>query len=190
MSNLHFLEKYKYPKNIRFDSFYKSLSFAKSRNLKIFAETGTSRGKNKLFFLNKLNWKDGMSTLLFAEYVSLNDGKLFSCDLSKRNIDNAKKFTKKFIKYITFVNEDSVYYLNNINFKIDFLYLDSLDGHDPVKSSQHQLDESKTAINKLHKNSLVLLDDKGLKTTKSLPFFLKNKFKIIYETNEQILLGL
>ena len=66
-----------------------------------------------------------------------------------------------------------------INFKIDFLYLDSLDGHDPVKSSQHQLDESKTAINKLHKNSLVLLDDKGLKTTKSLAFFLKNKFKII-----------
>ena len=190
MSNLYFLEKYKHPKNIRFSSFYKSLSFAKSRNLKIFVETGTSRGINKLFFLNKLNWKDGMSTLLFAEYVSLNDGKLFSCDLSKRNIDNAKKFTKKFIKYITFVNEDSVYYLNNINFKIDFLYLDSLDGHDPAKSSQHQLNEAKTAINKLHKNSLVLLDDKGLKTTKSLAFFLKNKFKIINETNEQILLGL
>ena len=190
MSNLYFLEKYKHPKNIRFDSFHKSLSLAKSRNLKTFVETGTSRGKNKLFFLNKLNWKDGMSTLLFAEYVSLNDGKLFSCDLSKRNIDNAKKFTKKFIKYITFVNEDSVYYLNNINFKIDFLYLDSLDGHDPAKSSQHQLHEAETAINKLHKNSLVLLDDKGLKTTKSLAFFLKNKFKIINETNEQILLGL
>ena len=54
MSNLYFLEKYKHPKNIRFDSFYKSLSFAKSRNLKIFVETGTSRGKNKFFFLTNL----------------------------------------------------------------------------------------------------------------------------------------
>ena len=50
MSNLYFLEKYKHPKNIRFDSFYKSLSFAKSRNLKIFVETGTSRGIYKFFF--------------------------------------------------------------------------------------------------------------------------------------------
>ena len=54
MSNLYFLEKYKHPKNIRFSSFYKSLSFAKSRNLKIFVETGTSRGKNKFFFLTNL----------------------------------------------------------------------------------------------------------------------------------------
>ena len=85
---------------------------------------------------------------------------------------------------------DSVHYLNNINFKIDFLYLDSLDGHDIVKSSEHQLHEAETAINKLHQNSLVLLDDKGKKTTKSLPFLLRNKFKIINETNEQILLSL
>ena len=187
---MFFLNNYKHYKNIRFGSFEYALKEADKRSHKIIVETGVARGKTKFFFFTRHNWKDGMSTLLFAEYVSLNDGKLFSCDTSKRNIDNAKKFTKKFINYITFVNEDSVYYLNNINFKIDFLYLDSLDGHDPVRSSQHQLNEAKTAINKLHKNSLVLLDDKGLKTTKSLAFFLKNKFKIINETNEQILLGL
>ena len=72
MSNLYFLEKYKHPKNIRFDSFYKSLSFAKSRNLKIFVETGTSRGINKLFFLNKFRGSAGKSPLPLY-FVSKNE---------------------------------------------------------------------------------------------------------------------
>ena len=88
--NLKFIEKYKHPKNIRYESFYKALSIAYKRNHKIIVETGTSRGKKKFFFFSKFNWKDGMSTLLFAEYVNLVNGKLYSCDLLKKNIDNAK----------------------------------------------------------------------------------------------------
>ena len=42
----------------------------------------------------------------------------------------------------------------------------------------HQLDEIKNAINKLHKNSLVLLDDNGLKTELSAKYMLNNGFKI------------
>ena len=79
-NNLSFLNKYNYQKNIRYNSFIKSLSIADTRNLKIFVETGTSRGKTKFFFINKLNWKDGMSTIIFAEYVKYKKGKLFSCD--------------------------------------------------------------------------------------------------------------
>ena len=42
---------------------------------------------------------------------------------------------------------------------------------------------------KLHKKSLVLLDDKGSKTNLSIDFMLENNFKIINETKEQVLLG-
>ena len=38
--------------------------------------------------------------------------------------------------------------------------LNSFDGHDPIRASEHQLMEAKVSINKLHLNSLILLDDK------------------------------
>jgi len=188
-NNLSFLNKYNNVKNTRFDSFCNSLLIADSRNLKIFVETGTSRGKTKFFFINKFNWKDGMSTIIFAEYVKYKNGKLFSCDLSKKNISNAMKFTKNFSTNINFVISDSVLFLKKINFKIDFLYLDSLDGHDKDSASLHQLHEIETAISKLHKNSLVLLDDKKSKGNLSLKFLIKNKFKILNETEQQVLLS-
>ena len=159
-NNLSFLNKYNNSKNIRFKSFHKAMSIADSRNLKTFVETGTARGKKKFFFINNLNWKDGMSTIIFAEFVKYKKGKLYSCDLSKKNIKSSIKFTKNFSNYIYFVVSDSVIFLKNLEFKIDFLYLDSLDGHDKNSASLHQLNEIKSAIPNLHKNSLVLLDDK------------------------------
>ena len=61
--------------------------------------------------------------------------------------------------------------------------------HQCINASMHQLNEAKSAIDKLHRNSLILLDDKNLKTTQSLEFLLANKFNILNETDEQILLG-
>ena len=187
--NLSFLNKYNNIKNIRFDSFYNSLLIADSRNLKVFVETGTSRGKTKFFLINRFNWKDGMSTLIFCEYAKHVNEKLFSCDINSQNIKYAKRPTKKFINYVNFVESDSLLFLKNFKHKIDFLYLDSLDGHNPSDASMHQLNEAKSAIDKLHRNSLILLDDKNLKTTQSLEFLLANKFNILNETDEQILLG-
>ena len=187
--NLNFLLKYNNKKNIRYDSFFKSLSISNSRNLKTFVETGTMRGKRKFLFFSKYNWKDGMSTLIFCEYAKHVNGKLFSCDINSQNIKYAKRSTKKFINYVNFVESDSLLFLKNFKHKIDFLYLDSLDGHNPSDASMHQLNEAKSAIDKLHRNSLILLDDKNLKTTQSLEFLLANKFNILNETDEQILLG-
>ena len=51
---MNFLNKYDIKSNIRFPFFKKALQIAYDRNLKIFAETGTSRGKKKFFFLKKL----------------------------------------------------------------------------------------------------------------------------------------
>lgn len=54
---MDFLEKYKHKKNIRFPFFKKALQIAIKRNLKIFVETGTSRGKDKFLFFKKKTGK-------------------------------------------------------------------------------------------------------------------------------------
>ena len=181
-----FLSKYNIPKNIRFDSFKFALKEAFRRNLKIIVETGVTRGKQKFLFFSKANWKDGMSTLIFSEYARYVDGHLHACDINPRNIKNAKRFTNKFKDKVTFYLEDSISFLGNFKKKIDFLYLDSLDAQHPG-ASRHQLDEIKNSIKILHKNSLILLDDKGGKTNLSKDYMLDNGLTIINETEQQIL---
>lgn len=186
---MNFLNKYNNDKNIRFKSFEKTFELCVERNLKIIVETGTSRGKTKFFFIKKYNWKDGMSTPMFAEYAKYCDGMLHTCDISKKNITNAKNFTRNFSQFIKFYIQDSLIFLSEFKHTIDLLYLDSLDGHDPEAASKHQLKEAQIAIKKLHNESLILLDDKGSKTNLSINFFKSNNFKIIYETDYQVLLS-
>ena len=93
---MNFLQKFDNPKNIRLTMFKKAFDLALERNLKTIVETGTSRGKIKFFFFKKYNWKDGMSTIMFANFTKFINGHLHSCDISQVNIDNAKKFTKHF----------------------------------------------------------------------------------------------
>ena len=186
---MKFLSKYNNKKNLRFDSFNKTLKLCLERSLKILVETGTARGKTKFFFLKQYNWKDGMSTPMFAEYAKIVGGKLHNCDISRKNNEKKKKFTKKYSEFIKFYIQDSVEFLNNFETKIDLLYLDSLDGHDPILASEHQLNEARVALDKLHQESLILLDDKGSKTNLSINFLIKNNYKKIFETDYQILLS-
>ena len=108
------------------------------------------------------------------------------CEEIYENIKNAKKFTNKFEDKVTFCLEDSISFLRNFKKKIDFLYLDSLDVQYP-NASEHQLNEIKNSIKILHKNSLILLDDKGGKTNLSKNYMLDNGLTIINETEQQIL---
>ena len=185
---MEFINYYNNPKNIRFESFKFALLEANKRNLKTIVETGCARGKIKFIFFSKINWKDGMSTMIFSDYAKFVNGKLTSCDIEKKNIKNAKKFVGNNKEFVEFVTDDSVKFLSSFNKNIDFLYLDSLDGQFK-EASDHQLNEIKVAKSKLHKKSLVLLDDKGSKTNLSIDFMLENNFKIINETKEQVLLG-
>ena len=186
---MNFLEIYNHSKNIRFNSFKFALMEAEKRKLKTIVETGCARGKTKLFFFSKINWKDGMSTMIFSDYARYIGGSLTTCDIEKRNIYHAKKFVKKNKDFVNFVIDDSLNFLTNFNNEIDFLYLDSLDGQF-IEASDHQLKEITIAQKKLNPNGLVLLDDKGAKTNLSIDFMLKNDFKIINETKEQVLLSL
>ena len=185
---MQFLQNYNKSKNIRFKSFEFALNEAKKRNHKTIVETGVARGKVKFLFFSKINWLDGMSTVIFSDYARCINGELHSCDISAQNIKNAKKFSKSNKDFITFVTDDSLNFLSKFNKDIDFLYLDSLDGQFEGASA-HQLEEIKIAKKNLKKNSLVLLDDKGDKTNLSIDYMLKNDFKIINETREQVLLS-
>ena len=108
--------------------------------------------------------------------------------MKKKNIRNAKKFVGDNKEYVDFIVDDSLNFLSSFKKTIDFLYLDSLDGQF-AEASDHQLKEIKIAKEKLSKNSLVLLDDKGSKTNLSIDYMLKNDFNIINETKEQVLLS-
>ena len=186
---MNFLKKFNNIKNIRYKSFEFTLNLCQKRKLKNIVETGTSRGKIKFFFFRKYNWKDGMSTIMFAEYAKYMNGVLHTCDISSSNIHNAKKFTSNLKKFIYFYVNDSVKFLNNFSSKIDCLYLDSFDGHDSIKASEHQLREARASIDKLHNNSLVLLDDKGAKTNLSIDYYTRNGYFVLYESKNQILLS-
>ena len=185
---MDFLKKYNHPQNIRFESFKFALNEANKRGLKTLVETGCARGKTKFIFFSKINWKDGMSTMIFSDYAKYINGKLTTCDIEKKNVQNAKKFTLNNNQFVDFIVDDSLNFLSSFEKKIDFLYLDSLDGQNK-EASNHQLKEIKIAKEKLSKNSLVLLDDKGSKTNLSIDFMLNNNFKIINETKEQVLLS-
>ena len=184
---MKFLNKYNNPKNIRFKSFEKTFKICLERNHKTIVETGTARGKIKFFFVRRYNWKDGMSTPMFGEYAKYVNGTLHTCDISEENINNARSFTKNYVDFIKFYVNDSLIFLKEFREKIDLLYLDSLDGHDPIAASEHQLKEVKISLDKLHNDSLILLDDKGSKTNLSISFLLNNDYKILFETDYQIL---
>ena len=48
---------------------------------------------------------------------------------------------------------------------------------------------SKTSINKMNENGLILLDDKGSKTELSIPYFKSLGWETVLETNQQIILS-
>lgn len=186
---MNWFEKYKDHLGVRYPTFEKLFLIAEERNLKIIVETGTARGKAKFYYRKpRINWKDGMSTLLFAEYASKVSGTFWSCDIDNQNIFNAYNFTNDFSYKVNFALADSLIFLRDLSTSIDILYLDSLDGN-IAGANQHQLKEAEISESKLSKQGLILLDDKGAKTELSLPYLIAKGWGIIYESDQQVLLS-
>ena len=68
---------------------YFSSELSNLRSLKTIVETGCSRGKKKFFFFRKINWKDGMSTMIFSDYAKYLNGTLRV--ISRNNFRPCKK---------------------------------------------------------------------------------------------------
>ena len=127
-----------------------------------------------------------MSTILFAEYVKLNKGQLWTCDIDARNIRNASRFLKDYNLHANLIVSDSLNFLEDFNETIDVLYLDSHDGNLPG-ANEHQLREAQISLNKINSNGLIMLDDKGKKTELSIPFLISEGWEIIFESENQVI---
>lgn len=120
-------------------------------------ETGCIRMEN--------DWGAGLSTMLFGEFCSINNGKLTSVDIVPSHLETSKKITEKYNHVITYVESDSIAFLREYKNPIDLLYLDSMDipvwdpNTDKTPCQQHNLNEFIAAEDKLHLKSIVLIDD-------------------------------
>jgi len=114
----------------------------------------------------------GMSTSIFAEYISRYDGSLITIDNYEPHLRIAMQCCRHWPDInIDFIQSDSVKFLQSYKGKCDFIYLDSLDypiGNDAHNkqmqdaAQKHCLNEFLAIEKNLNKKSIVLLDDNTL----------------------------
>lgn len=137
-----------------------NLLFQMNRPVNIL-ETGTVRKEH--------DWGGGMSTLIYGEFLEKYGGKLITIDNNPEHMEVSRRVTRDFTEYIDYVLSDSLEALEAIvqkgGFKVDLLYLDSMDcpidGTSAFPSQEHLLKELKIARPLLHYDSVILLDDSG-----------------------------
>lgn len=168
----------------RYPSFCIALSLLQERDAKVLVETGTARygGYN---FINYV--QDGGATVIFSDWAFQNRAKFFTVDINPDYLANAKQACAYHMKNTKFICKDSVEFLRNFHGRIDFLYLDSMDfdQDNPLPSQEHHLREIKAAYTKLHKQSVVMIDDCNLphggKGNLVIPFLESRGWKILYK---------
>lgn len=139
---------------------------------KIIVETGTQR---------VIDDPGGCSTILFGAFCERYKKRLITVDNVVKHMETSKQATQEYKDCITYVLMESVKFLSEFKGEIDLLYLDSLDcpfpPGDATEAQIHNLNELKAAYDKLHKGSILLLDDNdfenGGKTRLSKNFLLK-----------------
>ena len=183
---------FKYNFRRRRVTFSKTLKLLKERNVKMIVETGTSRDGLK-------NTKgDGGATIVFGKWAQQNGAKLHSVDISEESVNESKEEVEKqeLIDTVTVHLGDSIEFLKEFDSPVDFLYLDSYDysktdKNIQSKSQEHHLQEFLAIEDRLHENTIVLIDDCGLPgggKGKTVVEYMKNKGWNILINAYQILL--
>lgn len=141
-------------------TFQKTLELLKKRNVKTIIETGTSRAGLKG------TKGDGAATIVFGKWALENNAKFYSVDISEESVKGSSEELKKqgLENVVSVILSDSLTFLENFKEKVDFLYLDSYDySHTDVeiqrKSQEHHLKEFQLIEDKLHEDTIVLIDD-------------------------------
>ncbi len=171
---------------IRYSTFKIAIGLFLQRQGGNIVETGTVRQEN--------DWGAGYSTVIFAETLKEFDaGHLWTVDISPENMDTSRRITQNVSEKITYVINDSINYISNIDREIDLLYLDSFDFVDiePERTlcQEHQLNELKAAFPKLKQSSIILLDDNmpnGGKTKLSKEFLIKEGWSCILDLYQSV----
>ncbi len=184
---------YKYNFKRRRKTFAKTLKLLNERKAKIIIETGTSReGLN--------NTKgDGAATLVFGKWAQENQAKMHSVDISEDSVKGAQDEVNKqgLNDTVTLHLSDSLAFLKNFEEPVDFLYLDSYDysktdQNIQVKSQEHHLKEFQLIEDKLHDDTIVLIDDCGLpgggKGKTVVEYMLKKDWKVLINAYQILLI--
>jgi hypothetical protein len=173
-----------------FEELYKRFQF----NPITIVETGCIRNPNEIYKKG-----DGWGTLSWIHWAKKTNSIIYSIDINQYHLNVAKNVIG-LSPYVNYALSDSVSYLQNLPnyFKINLLFLDSFDycGDEENKkaAAEHQLKEFQACEKNLQENSLVLLDDildsnfSG-KGALSIPYMLKNGWKIINFQDNQVLLS-
>jgi hypothetical protein len=103
----------------------------------------------------------GMSTTIWGAFARRYGAVLHSIDVDEGKIRQCRELAREYEDAIRYTVGDSIRFLSSFQRPIDFLYLDSLDFdcNDKEESRLHQLGEIRSAWDKLHPGSVVLLDD-------------------------------
>jgi predicted O-methyltransferase YrrM len=143
------------PDYSRYETMGEAMKFMTDRSAHVIVETGTARNGDA-------NCKyDGCSTVIFGEFANLTRKRLYSVDVNCTHCQKSREAVDKFKPAVQVICNDSIQFLSNFKDKIDYLYLDSFDFDElnPDPSQQHHLKEIKAAYNKLHDDSIVMIDD-------------------------------
>jgi Methyltransferase domain len=171
----------------RFASFDMAKNLIKQRQLYTWVETGTSRNGST----NCIG--DGCSTMVYSDFLTELDGELYSVDIDANAINCAKQALRKAKDRVHFFVSDSIAFLEYFDKPIDFLYLDSYDFdlNNPTPSQIHHLKEIEAAYDKLHDNSVVMIDDcrlpHGGKGKLIIDFLLQRGWKKVFDGYQVIM---
>jgi hypothetical protein len=172
----------------RFSSFILALQLMKERDAKVIVETGTARGGDQNFI------GDGGATIIFGDWATRNDARVYSVDIDSNSIEAAKNAAKKYEENLTLVCSDSVDFLGSFSQPIDFLYLDcyDFDANEPLPSQLHHLNEIIAAYPCLHPGSIVLIDDcdlpHGGKGKAVIDFLIEQGWKVVFDGYQTMLI--
>jgi len=140
------------------------------------------------------DWGAGIFTKVFSDNLNVGsfDYKLYTIDPSIDAI-NVSKHICCDNDNIIYINDYSTNFLQNIDFKIDFLYMDHMESSEEA-CVQHLIDAKIIVENDLlSENGIVLIDDVNYpdyinsKGKYSIPYFLENNFYLVIGEYQVIL---
>lgn len=183
---------FKYNFRRRRVTFAKALKLLDDRNAKIIVETGTSREGLKA------TKGDGASTIVFGKWAKQNNAQMYSVDLSEDSVKGSQNEVDNqgLNGAVSILLNDSLEFLKTFDKPVDFLYLDSYDYSKTdkeiqTKSQEHHLKEFKAIENKLHQNSIVLIDDcrlpNGGKGKTVIEYMQKKDWRILIDAYQVLL---
>ena len=147
----------------------------------------------------KWDWSAGIFTKVFSNLYPKSD--FHTVDLERKHINRCKIMNED-RDNLTYHVSSSEYFLNNIDKKVDLLYLDTGDMTPIEETAQLHLREAKIIVEKdiLADNGIILIDDvKSVvpkhageksdlgKAKYSIPYFLENGYEVVMSEYQTIL---